>query len=303
MILDGQATLSGTPADLLASQDLASGSQRPDLRSLPDILLHMNDTQLSQAHELTSAVKAFREKGSGETMFSQLKKVAPGFQGQLLDFNLDDKFLRIYLKENPDPPDEIYLPKVKESDTIYPRDADEAKALDSTLTEASNRLLSASAYLLEALASVKEDAEPRLSEMLFRALCLTASSTSMIEVERLLRPGDRPRVKDQTARGNMPSVIQEIRRSAPKADTEPRNDEPRTYIRYDEGGVSFKTKRRQAPSFTHFTSTFSGRPRGRSPLRRPMASTYRRGGGRGLSPRFPAGFDDFSTSASRSRSP
>jgi hypothetical protein len=34
-----------------------------------------------------------------------------------------------------------------------------------------------------------------------------------------------------------------------------------------------------------------------------MVSTFRRGGGRGISPRFSADYDDFSASASRSRSP
>jgi hypothetical protein len=178
----------------------------------------MNDVQLSQAHELTAAVKAFREKSAGETMISQLKRVAPGFDGHLLDFRLDDKFLRTYLKENPEPPDEIFIPKVKEADVTYPKDADEAKALDATLTETSNRLLCASSYLLEALNLVKEDTDPRLAESIFRGLCLTASSAAMMEVERLLRPGDRLRVKDQAARGDMPSLIQAIRRNVPKPD-------------------------------------------------------------------------------------
>jgi hypothetical protein len=257
----------------------------------------MSDAQLSQAHVLTSAVRAFREKASGESILSQLKKVAPGFQGHLLDFNLDPKFLKMYMKENPDPPDAIFIPTVKESITTYPRDAEDTKAMDSTLTEASNRLLTASAYLFEAIGLIKEDMDPRLSETMFRALSLTASSVSMLEVERLLRPGDRPRMKDQSDRGIMPTVIQEIRRNAPKVDTDLKTDgEGRQYLRCEDGAISYKT-RRYTPSFTPFV----GRTRGRSPSRRPMSSTFRRGG-RGFSPRF-SDFEEFSGSTSRSRSP
>jgi hypothetical protein len=207
---NGLAAQLSEPSQPACSMESGPGSQR-----LPEILLALDDQQLSKAHELTSAIRAFRDRIPEQAPILQIRRVAPGFQGQLLDFSLEPKFLRLFMKECPEPPEGFSIPTVKESDTIYLKDTAEAKALDSTLTEASNRLLTASAYLLEVLHSIKDESDPRLSECIFRSLCLTASTTSMLEVERLLRPGDRPRVLDQSATFGMPRIIQDVRRSRP----------------------------------------------------------------------------------------
>jgi hypothetical protein len=234
-------TTEPTSSQPIISTGTGSGSQL-----LPEILVTLDDQQLSKAHELTSAMKAFRDGTPEQTPILQLQRVAPGFQGQILDFTLDSKFLKIFTKESPDAPDGFTIPSVKESDTIYPRDAMEAKALDGTLTEASNRLLSACSYLLEVLYSIKDDTDQRLTECVFRALCLTASTTSMLEVERLLRPGDRPSVRDQTARYDMPRVIQEVRRSRPLT-TEQRSPEERPKEK-SEPDDEFKLVKKKGPT-------------------------------------------------------
>jgi hypothetical protein len=55
----------------------------------------------------------------------------------------------------------------------------------------------------------------------FRSLCLTASATSMVEVERFLRPGDRDKIRVQIGSTSIPSVIQEVRRTTPTATMAP----------------------------------------------------------------------------------
>jgi hypothetical protein len=257
----------------------------------------MDDAQLSRAKELTSAIQAYRERTSTQTTLTELKRVAPGFDGHLLDFNLDSKFSRLFMKDVPEPSDEISIPRVKENETVYAKDLKEAKAMDSTMCEASNRLLCASSYTLDALQSLKDDSDPKIPEYLFRSLCLTSSATSMLEVERHLRPGDRPKVKEQVSRGDVPSVIQEVRRATVLTDGV-RSGEAET-IDADEGGVSFKTKRTVYPDRRDFTYSY----RGRSPVRRYSTPyVYRRRPARG-NYSHSRGRDDSSSATSRSRSP
>jgi hypothetical protein len=189
----------------------------PSPQKLPTLFSSLSDSDLSQAVELGTAIKQFRERTTSQSMLSHLKRVAPTFQGQILDFNLDPKYTKLFTKECPEPMEDITIPRVKEADTVYARDVHEAKALDATMTEASNRLLCASTYMLDVLHNLKEESDPQLTEGLFRSFCLTSSATSMLEVERLLRPGDRPMVRDKIARIDIPTVIQEVRRSAPTA--------------------------------------------------------------------------------------
>jgi hypothetical protein len=266
-------------------------------------LMHMDDAQLSRAKELTSAIQAFREKESTQTTVTELNRVAPGFNGHLLDFNLDSKYSRLFMKETPEPSDAISIPRVKENETVFAKDLKEAKALDATICEASNRLLCASSYTLDALQSLKDVSDPRVPEYLFRSLCLTSSATSMLEVERHLRPGDRPRVKEQVARSDMPTVIQDVRRATPAKDNV--HMEEADSIEATDGGVSFKTKRRAPVDRRRdYPPTYTYPYRGRSPARRSYSGSYvfRRGsprGGYSLS----RGRDDSGSGTSRSRSP
>jgi hypothetical protein len=263
----------------------------------------MDDTQLSNARELTSAIQAYRERVSGQTTMNELKRVAPTFDGHLLDFNLASKFSKIFMKETPEPSDEILIPRVKESETVYPKDLREAKALDTTICEASNRLLCASSYTLDVLQSLKDSRDPKIPEFLFRSLCLTASATSMLEVERHLRPGDRPKVKEQVFRGDMPVVIQEVRRATSAKDDD-RPDQADNILA-DDGGVSYKTKRGLFPDRRRdYSPTYTYSRRGRSPARRAFTSSciFRRSYARsGYSQN--RGRDDSTSGTSRSRSP
>jgi hypothetical protein len=148
-----------------------------------------------------------------------VKRIAPTFDGHLLDFYAEEKHVQKLLKEVPEPPFEFTIPSVKPMDSAFPKDAAEAKALDITLAEVSNQLLGASGYLLEVLSSMNEDSDKRLGEFIFRAFCLTANATTKLEIERLLRPGDRDKVGDHSRRSAMPSVIQDVRRSVPNPTT------------------------------------------------------------------------------------
>jgi hypothetical protein len=262
----------------------------------------MDDKILSQTVELGTAIRQFREHSTGQLLFSQLKRVSPTFQGHILDFSLDPRYLKIFLKEKPDAPEDISVPRVREADVVYSKDEGEAKELDSTLTEASNRLLAVSLYLMEVLQALDDKSDEKLTENLFRALCLTASTTSMIEVERLLRPGDRSKVKDHSARSDMPSVIQDVRRETPTVGLQVKRTLP--FVNTAEEG--FTTRRKMIPSEDgrSFTPIYRPGNRGRSPARRPSMFTYRHGQSRGHFNSSSRGRDSRSTSApSRSRSP
>jgi hypothetical protein len=186
-------------------------------QALPSILFGLPDNELTQALQIGQAIKDSRAKTSTQSMMDDMKKVAPDFKGQILDFQLDDKFTRQFLRDAPDPPTDISIPTVKEADTIYPRDVKEAKAMDQTLTDISNRLLGATSYLLDVLQSLTEESDKRLGEYIFRAMALTASGAAALEVERLLRPGDRDRVGAHASSATMPSVIQDVRKTPVRA--------------------------------------------------------------------------------------
>jgi hypothetical protein len=293
------------PTDVLLPQDRDKSIDGPESQSIPKLLASMDDKVLSQTVELGTAIRQFRERSTGQALISQLRRVAPTFQGQILDFNLDQKYVKLFLKEKPDSPDEITVPKVKEADIVYTKDKEEAKELDSTLTEASNRLLAVSLYLMEVLQALDDKSDEKLTESLFRALCLTASTTSMLEVERWLRPGDRSRVKDHSSRGDMPLVIQTVRRQSPTA------TDSRMRLRpvHDGGlGDDIMPIRKLAPSDNDrgYTPIYGQGNRGRSASRRahPSVFTYRHGQSRGHFSSSYRGRDSKSSSAtSRSRSP
>jgi hypothetical protein len=175
------------------------------------------------------------------------------------------------MKECPDPMEDITIPRVKPMDTVYPKDVQEAKALDASMTEASNRLLCATTYLFDVLQNLKDESDPQLTEGIFRSLCLVSSATSMLEVERLLRPGDRPMVKDKAARIDIPSVIQEVRRSAPTV-TSPDQGGGVLRTRDDlEDFLPVKKKHSTEPPPELFTDTF------RHQTRRSYSGTARQG--------------------------
>jgi hypothetical protein len=184
----------------------------PGSQALPSIFFGLPDHELSQALEIGQAIRQSRFKAAQQSMMEDLRKVAPTFKGQILDFQMDDKFTRQFLRDAPDPPLDILIPTVKPADIIFPRDGKEVKAMDVTLTDISNRLLGASSYLINVLQSLSEESDKKLGEFIFRALCLTASGVASLEVERLLRPGDRDRV-GVVSTGAMPSVIQDVRRT------------------------------------------------------------------------------------------
>jgi hypothetical protein len=187
-------------------------SQGPGSQALPSIFFGLPDHELSQALEIGQAIRQSRVKAAQQSMMDDLRRVAPTFKGQMLDFQLDDKFTRQFLRDAPDPPIDIIIPTVKQADIIYSRDSKEARAMDITLTDISNRLLGATSYLMDVLQSLSEESDKKLGEYIFRALCLTASGAASLEVERLLRPGDRDRV-GAVSTGMMPSVIQDVRRT------------------------------------------------------------------------------------------
>jgi hypothetical protein len=192
-------------------------------QSIPDLFNSMDDSELAQAMELGSAIQQFRDRSSHQTLISDIKRVAPTFKGHLLDFYMEERHTKILLKETPEPPDDFTFPTVRPMETVFPKTLAEAKALDSTIAEVSNELLGASGYLLEVLQSMNDDSDKRLGELIFRAFCLTANATTKLEVERLLRPGDRDKVVDHSRRADMPSVIQEVRRTIPTPSSAPQD--------------------------------------------------------------------------------
>jgi hypothetical protein len=210
-----------TAAELPPGQGKLSTEPGSGLQALPTILNSLSDSELSQTVALGSAIQQFRDISTQHSVFADLRRVAPSFRGQLLDFRLDDRHLKTFMKDGSEPPTDISIPTVKPMETVFPKDQKEAKALDTTLCEVSNRLLTASGYLLDVLQSLNENSDKRLAECIFRSLCLTASATSILEVERLLRPGDRDKVRDQVGCVDMPSVIQEVRRASLAASAPP----------------------------------------------------------------------------------
>jgi hypothetical protein len=250
--------------------------ETPSPQKLPSLLVSLSDSELSKAVELGTAIKQFRERQTIHVLLAHIKRVAPTFQGQIVDFNLDPKFAKLWMKEAPESMDDITIPRVTQMDTSYPKDAQDVKALDTTMTEASNRLLCASTYLLDILQGMKDDADQQVVEGIFRSFCLISSATSMLEVERLLRPGDRPRVRDRLARIDIPSVIQDIRRSVPTV-----LDSTSRASGLDDM-VPVKKKHSMEPLPERYTETFrqqTGRRYNR--YARPGFATYGRGSYRG----------------------
>jgi hypothetical protein len=255
-------------------------------QSIPDLFNSLDDSELAQAMELGSAILQFRDRTSRQALIFDVKRVAPTFDGHLLDFYMQEKHVKKLLKEIPEAPMDFTIPTVKPMDSAFPKDAAEAKALDSTLAEVSNELLGASGYLLEVLQSMNDDSDKRLGEFIFRAFCLTANATTKLEVERLLRPGDRDKVVDHSRRADLPSVIQEVRRSIPiptstapdpfqvppslftlrpekrRRDSEGSDKEPEHYYRSSRGRGS--RPRRATTNFYFRGSRFSSR--GRLPI-------------------------------------
>lgn len=302
MIQTETTDTASTAAELPPGQGKPLVQAGAEVNKIPNLLSALSDSELAQTVALGSALQQFRDRATRHPILDDMKRVAPGFQGQILDFHLEDKHVKTFQRDVPDPPVDIIMPTVKPLDIVYARDMKEAKALDSTLCEVSNRLLAATGYLMDVLQNLSDVSDKKLAEFIFRSMCLTASATSMVEVERLLRPGDRDRIRFQVGSTEMPSVIQEVRRTtltttmAPAAAPLPLMGTPASPVfalppplpflqapipsglvaRSDVDALSRQWRR--PPPDDDWEETYRPkRGRGRSPRQHQMSYTFRRG--------------------------
>jgi hypothetical protein len=152
-----------TAAELPPGQDKPPLQPGAEVQKIPSLLSALSDSELSQTVALGSALQQFRDRAIRHSILEDLKRVAPGFQGQILDFHLEDKHVEAFQRDVPDPPMDIITPTAKPLEAVYVKDMKEAKALDGTLCEVTNRLLSATGYLMEVLQCMSDASDKRLA--------------------------------------------------------------------------------------------------------------------------------------------
>jgi hypothetical protein len=147
------------------------------------------------------------DEGPIHATLEALQRVAPTFKGNFTDFNLKDSVYKEFVEGGPEMPDEFAKPIIVPVKQIFPRDAEDLRQMDESLTEIAQSLLVSAQYLIDALESTTDTMDESLTEGLFRCLCLTGNAITKLQVERMMHPKMRNRISELTESSQVPSIV------------------------------------------------------------------------------------------------
>jgi hypothetical protein len=178
----------------------------PDQRTL-DLLKGITPRQMEKLLAMIP-----EDEGPKYATLEALQKVAPSFKGNFTDFTLKDSLYKEFMEGGPQRRDEFTNPIIAPVKQIFPRDTEDLRQMDESLTEIARSLLVSAQYLVEALETTSEGMAEEFTEGLFRCLCLTGNAITRLQVERMMHPKMRSRISELADSSQVPSIVKQSRK-------------------------------------------------------------------------------------------